>query len=97
MSIYSIINGSEPAFFSSLQGWKDVTTWTESLDHSVFEEIVHLTEHGFSNDIKALVVELRKAIKKSTPSESVQSTISELIDLLSGESGEVIINSGMTV
>lgn len=95
MSIYATVGNNESAFFSSLQGWKDVTTWTEGLDVDQFGDVVHLSEHGFVNNAGTLSEQLQAAMKSDPPPKEVGATVLELIELLENESGEVIVNSGM--
>lgn len=95
MSIYATIGDNAPAFFSSLQGWKEVTAWAEKLDEVQFEEFVHLTEHGFTNDVIAMATQLTAAMQATPPSAEVSATLSELLELVAGESGELIVNSGI--
>jgi hypothetical protein len=95
MSIYATVGESEPAFFSSSQGWRDVTAWADALDAIQFDEVVHMVEHGFTNDAGKLSEQLQAAVAVSPPPVDVSDTIGELIELLRGESGEVIIDSGL--
>lgn len=95
MSIYATIGEQEPAFFASLQGWKELTDWVDGLDADMYGEVAHVAEHGFVNDLVALSEQLRNAVVDDPPSEDVTATINELIDVLEGESGELIISSGI--
>lgn len=95
MSIYATIGEQEPAFFASLQGWKELTGWADGIDADKYAEVVHVAEHGFVNNIAALSEQLRNAVVDDPPSEDVTATINELLDVLEGESGELIISSGI--
>jgi hypothetical protein len=94
VSIYATVSDSEPAFFSSVVGWSNVIKWGENLDVSQFESVVHLVEHGFFPNAAELSSQLKQAIQASPPQVSVSKTLIELLELLEGESGEVIIDSG---
>lgn len=95
MSIYATIDDNEPDFFSSTQGWKDVADWADDLDEDKFEELVHLVEHGYSEELETVAAQIAEAIQENAPSEEVGKTLLELLELLSGETGEVVINNGM--
>lgn len=95
MSIYATIGDNEPAFFSSLQGWKEVAEWADQIDDDKYEDVVHLTEHGFTNDMEVMAGQLVEAMSESPPLEEVAKTLLELLDLVQGEAGELIVNSGI--
>lgn len=95
MSIYATIDDNDPEFFSSNNGWKDVSEWADSLNVDQFGDVVHLTEHGYVDDAGKLQLQLQSAVKQSPPPPEVGATVLELIELLDGESGEVIVTSGM--
>lgn len=95
MSIYATIGDNEPAFFSSLQGWKEVSEWADQIDDDKYEDVVHLTEHGFTNDMQAMAGQLIEAMSEHPPSVEVSKTLLELLELVEGETGELIVNSGV--
>lgn len=95
MSIYATVGESEPVFFSSNQGWNELTEWADDLDEEIYGEVVHVAEHGFTNNGGDLSEQLVAAMVDDPPSDDVRATVDELIELLAGESGEVIISSGM--
>ena len=95
MSIYATVGENEPVFFSSNQGWKELTEWADGLDEETYSEVVHVAEHGFTNDLVSLSSQLTAAMVDDPPDDDVRATVEELVDLLAGESGEVIINSGI--
>lgn len=94
MSIYAIINGSEPIFCSSNSGWSEVASWANELDANEFEIVVALTEHGGTEDIKELREQMVSATAKHPPDESVSKTLAELIDLIDDETESVFITNG---
>lgn len=94
MSIYAIINGSEPIFFSSNSGWSDVTSWANELDATEFEAVVALTEHGGTEDIAELRRQMASATTTNSPDESVGKTLAELMDLIDDETESVFITNG---
>lgn len=95
MSIYATVAESEPVFFSSNTGWLDVSEWIDGLDEKQFPAVVHLADHGFTDNAAELAEQLQLALSEHSPTSEVAATISELLDLLAGESGEVIIDSGI--
>lgn len=97
MSIYAVINENEPEMFASVVGWSDIVAWAESLDAEQFPNVVHLTEHGYTEQIPQLIQEIESAIDIVAPSESVASSLNELVGLLQDESGVLLINDGMGV
>lgn len=97
MSIYATINESEPEFFSSNDGWSDVIAWSESLDSEEFEPVIQLCEHGICEGIDELRSKLQSAIANHPPVDTVAKTLAELLDLLDGESGFVLVSNGMSV
>jgi hypothetical protein len=82
MSIYAIIDGLEPSFFSSNSGWADVVSWTDRINENDYETVVHLAEHGYSEDVPVLQSQLQDAMEASPPDASVAATLAELMDLL---------------
>lgn len=94
MSIYAIINGSEPIFFSSNSGWSEVSAWANELDETEFVSVVALTEHGGTEDIKELRQQMASATENSPPDESVGKTLAELMDLIDDETESVFITNG---
>jgi hypothetical protein len=94
MSIYAIVDGSEPAFFSSNTGWSEIIAWADGLDAKEFEAVVALTEHGATEDIKELREQMASATTSNPPDESVGKTIAELMDLIDDETESVFITNG---
>lgn len=94
MSIYAIIDGSEPIFFSSNSGWADVCIWADELDEVEFEALVALTEHGGTEDVQELRAQLQQAMSKKKPEESVSKTLAELMDLIDETTESVFISNG---
>ena len=95
MSIYATVGETEPVFFSSNQGWKELTEWADGLSDETYSDVVHVAEHGFTNNSGDLSSQLVAAMVDDPPPDDVRATVDELIELLSGESGEVIISSGI--
>ena len=94
MSIYAVINESEPEFFSSNQGWSDIISWADKLDADKFSEVVHVAEHGYTEQIPELLSQLREAVTVENPGESVMATLNELGDLIADEKGVLLITDG---
>ena len=96
MSIYVTINEAEPIFFSSVAGWSGVMEWIDELDDAQFEDLIHLAEHGYTESIPECLEQLQTAIASSPPKADVMATLTELGELLTGESGVVLINNGIS-
>jgi hypothetical protein len=99
MSVYIVINESEPIFFSSNKGWSDILDWVGFLPlANGFEELIHLAEHGYleGDDIDKFNLQAVNAISQYPPSESVAKTLNELLDLTRDEKGVILISNGLS-
>lgn len=93
MSIYANLDTDEQVQFASNKGWSDVIAWVDGLDKDDFGELIHLADHGWSQEIEALREQLEKALKAS-PEKSVATTARALLDAI--ETGDVVIISDGT-
>lgn len=93
MSIYAVINESEPVFFASNSGWTDVCEWSDTTGGD--SELVDLCNEGYTENVKDCLADLQVAVKKTPPPNSVQATLEELTALMDGEEGVLIITNGM--
>lgn len=73
MGYYAIIGGEQQVPLASLSGWSEFKAWADTLDAS--DEISHLCEYGFSQNIPALIAQLEASI----PAGSVGNTVRDLI------------------
>ena len=94
MSRYAQINDDEPAFFASNSGWSEVIDWTDNLPAKKCPNLIHLAEHGYSENLPKLVKEIAVGLAISKPDDNVAKTLKELSDLLKDEAGIVMITSG---
>ena len=92
MSIYAVIDESEPEFFSSNSGWTDVLDWSETLEDS---EFVSLCDEGFTEDVSACLESMTAAVEILPPPKTVAETISELAYLMSTGGDVLMITNGM--
>ena len=97
MSVYLSFDGDEPTMLASNTGWADVSRWIDDLNAQQFGEVVHLAEHGWSQQLDKLESQLQSAVKASKPESTVSSTLADLLSLLAHrETAEVAtINDGM--
>ncbi len=98
MSIYTSIGGEEPSFLSSNLGWSEFCDWADSLPPAAVE-VVHLAEHGWSQNIDALAEQLRAAGNATSPEADVAATIRSLLDAIDArapESESVVITDGLS-
>lgn len=58
MSIYLAIDGDEPAFFASNQGWAEASAWVFAQPTDELPELVHLVAHGWVEPAGKLAAEL---------------------------------------
>ena len=72
MSVYAVLDeGSDGGTqVATNSGWGDFTTWTESLDDMKYEEVIHLAEEGWSQDLADLESQLTDALTETPPSDA---------------------------
>lgn len=90
MSMYL---GPEGQQVASNRGWADVVRWSHTLDPGRYPELVHLCEHGWSQQVSVLKDELSRV----TPSAvDVRTTIYGLRDILDASWRCVWVTSGLS-
>lgn len=93
MSIYLTIDGSEPAFLSSNQGYGDFCRWVDTLDDA--DAVKHLCEYGWYEPLEDVAKETVKALKNSPPDKNTQRVAESLLELT--RTGEVVtITDGLS-
>ena len=88
MSIYAVVNGSAPAFFSSNSGWSNVISFAEDKDN----ELTVLADQGMSENLPELAEAIRDTIELA--SDDVAATLGELLELVDGTDGDVLVTNG---
>lgn len=96
MSVYAVVNESEPMFLASVAGWSEVAEWSEEVDVDGHEAFFHLIEHGYTEQIEQAAAECRKAIEANPPSDDIRKTLDILLELMDGETGVFFITDGMS-
>lgn len=83
MSTYAQFDddGDQRQIASNL-GWSEFGDWCDGLDHETYPKLVQLWEHGQSNEIPALSIELMAALEKEEPSPDVKGSADLLLDAL---------------
>lgn len=71
MSVYLNIDGEDGEQLASNKGWSDFCEWVEGLDVDAFPELSILRDHGWTQEIPAMLAELDKAVAESPPSDEV--------------------------
>lgn len=89
MSIYAGFGKGPPTILASNTGWSQFGDWVDGLDVDEFSEVVHLWEHGWSQEGKTLSAQLSKAIESNQPDGDVKPIAENLVSLVAGE--EVIV------
>lgn len=95
---YYIQNGasSDPIQIASNQGYADLAAWIESLDHEKYGELVHLYEHGWSQEPALVAAQLESAAKAFPPrATDVTATIEGLAGSIDRECVVVSITDGL--
>lgn len=88
MSTYAQFDddGDQRQIASNL-GWSEFGDWCDGLDHEKHPLLVQLWEHGQSNDVKALMIELTDAMEREQPSPDVKGSAELLLDALNANRG----------
>lgn len=94
MSLYTTDGTAEPAFFASNTGYGDFVSWASELPADDFGEVLHLTDYGWSDDIKTLRKQLALAVKEHGPEKDVRRVAVSLFNQLSGDC--VVITDGLS-
>lgn len=94
MSVYAKFSDSVPTEVASNQGWSQFGDWVDSLGVTEFSEVIHLWEHGWSQNTEDLTNQLNTAIQDSPPINDVVTIVRGLCSFLRGED-TVIITAGV--
>lgn len=81
MSYYLQIGASGgPTQIASNVGYADFAAWVETLDVQQFEEVVHLYEHGWCQNLASLESQLKDARLSAPKQDDLLDTIDGLIE-----------------
>lgn len=97
MAYSAIIGGTEQIPLASTQGWADAKSWIDELDAETFPLIVHLAEHGWTQDLPGVRKQIIAALKAQPPDdESIAKTMAGLALALKSAKGESLFVSDGT-
>ena len=80
MSYEATIDERSAGQVATNKGWRDFGRWVETLEGA--DELRHLTEYGWSNDMDTLEDELTTALHEVTPDEEVSATGHGILQIL---------------
>lgn len=94
MSYYAQFDNKAAGDVATNSGWRDLCNWVAELEG--VEELRHLTEHGWSENLDDVASELEAAIKSGKPEQDVADTASGLLAQLDEHSDAdvVVITDG---
>ena len=70
---------------ASIAGWGDVRCWSRGLDEEAHGEVLHLVQHGWSDEVEKLRDQLREARRSHPARGSVAKTLDEFERNLKGD------------
>jgi len=96
MSLYAHFDNQDGGDVATNTGWRHFCAWVESLDNA--ENLRHLTEYGWSQDIPVVTSELLDALGSGEPSSSVAATGEGLLGKLrdNADATVIVISDGTT-
>lgn len=78
--------------FASNRGWSDFITWADGLDPAKYPELLHLCDHGWSQNLDDLEKELAVATDKEPPEdENVGQTLAAIAESMQGRDYEDVV------
>lgn len=90
MSYYLQFDDGESLQVASNSGWGDVIDWVESLDYGC-DELQHLVEYGWCQNVPELGDELQDAIEATPPGDaSTQNTVDNLLNMILVSDGAAV-------
>ena len=92
MSRYASFDDGSQQQIATNSGWGSFIQWSDGLEVEQFPELIHLAEHGWSQNLGKVVEELRKA--KSSEDADTEHVVKGLIELLSGRDGAMVVTDG---
>jgi hypothetical protein len=96
---YSVITGGDKwTAAATINGWRELRDWSESLDGE-FGELSHFIEYGWSQDMPLLKSQANEAIKSGNPAGDVKDILATVIHAInSRQSGaqSILLTDGLT-
>ena len=96
MSVYVAFDGQTGPQIASNTGWGDAGRWIDGLDPQTYGELVHLHEHGWTQQLAALRDQVAAAMRGSPPDKTVAATMKELLDAIPDSAEVATITDGLT-
>ena len=99
MSVYLSFDGGEPMDLASNQGWADVAAWSEALSPDSYYYLLHLIDHGWSEDLASVEEQLAKAMQESPPDkDDVKKTLEHFAATIKDRGAATVatIDNGMS-
>lgn len=89
MSLFATVNGKYVADVATNKGWSDFVEWAEQRNSTA---LLHLVEHGWTDDISDLYHVLRADLEKAAP--DVRSVGQGILDAIASvKDGDVLLIS----
>ena len=79
MSIYASFDNENQEQVASNTGWSQFGNWVETLDANLFDQLIVLWEHGWSQEVPTLATELAFALHSVPPQEATISATGQLL------------------
>ncbi len=97
MSTYANFDKSEGNFLCSNKGWGDVLDWSEDVLVEEHEQLIHLCEHGWCQNLPLLTEQLSQARSEYRPSPDVDGILDTLEALMgaSKDATALVISNGI--
>ena len=97
MSTYANFNTSEGNFLCSNTGWGDVLAWSEDVPVEEHEQLIHLCEHGWCQNLPLLTEQLAKARTEHRPTPDVEEILDTLEALLGAnkDATALVVSNGI--
>jgi hypothetical protein len=94
---FAIINEKFAGDVASLGGWNRFCKWADGLSLRKYREIVQLTEHGWTENVRSLRKQLLNALANESPPRDVKSVGTALASILEKapkDAAYIIISDG---
>lgn len=97
MSVYAQIDGGEQRQIASNTGWGDACRWIDTLDVDEAGELIHLREHGWTDEASIAAEQLHRELDIGEVAPDVAAVCADLLIVLeSAAAGDVVcITDGM--
>lgn len=90
MSVYATLDGEISDQIASNGGYGDFGRWVDGLDVDAFPQLVHLREHGWTQNLPDFRQQLNQALEENPPGPDTEEMAKGLSDLLDKNDAEVL-------